>query len=256
VIVLAPALAALAALALFAGPIGAFVAALVVVALASGEVLRLARAGDVRPSSVVALVGALLLLVVAYLRDERAPRVFPAVIAAALGLAFVEALVRRQRYEVVRGIGSAMVPVFVVGLFAAYVVSMRGMTDGFRLVLAVFAFVMATQTGIVAAGRRSRQDRPLRTWQRYLAAQVGAFVAAVVIAITLPETFTWPTAIVLGVLIAAAAPTGALAMRMLVDDLSRAGPGIKRAPARVVLALDGVLAAAPVAFYAFRVLAR
>jgi len=256
VIVLALALAGLAALTLFGGPVGALVAASVVVALASGELLRLARAGEVRPSSVVALVGAVMLLVVAYLRDERAPRLFPAVIAAVIGLAFVEVLARRQRQEVVRSIGSAMLPVFVVGLFAAYMVSMRAMIDGFRLVLAVIAFVVAAQVGIVIASRRSGQTQPLRAWQRYVAAQVGAFIAAVVIAITLPETFTWPTAIVLGALIAVAAPSGALALRMLADDLGRTEPGTKRAPPRVVLALDGVLVAAPVAFYAFRVLAR
>ena len=89
-----------------------------------------------------------------------------------------------------------------------------------------------------------------------MGAVFGALLAAVVAALTAAPPFTWANAIILAVLVAASAATGDLAWAMVEDDLTRDERGARRAPAVVLRRIDGVLLAAPVFFYVFRVLAR
>ena len=256
-------LAGLLAVALLAGRLTLLLVAIIVAIAAAGEMYRLLRAQGVMPSAPVGLAGILALLIVAYVRGERAPATFPAVVAATLGMAFAVMLMRLDRVNVTRAVAFTLIPVLTVGLLGAYVIALRSAAGGFRLAW-VFA-LMAAGSELGAAiltwvsRRRDLTPRARRTWEHYTGAGIGALLAAVVAALTASPPFTWTRAIVLAVLVAASAATGALVWAMVEDDLSRPQQGAERggrARAVVLRRIDGVLLAAPVFFYAFRVLAR
>src|SRR5438094_4671596 len=125
--------AALLAVGLLAGRIALLLIAIIVAGAAAGEMFRLLRARGVLPSAPLGYGGILALLIVAYVRGERAPSVFPVVIAATLGLAFAVMLMRLDRVNVTRAVAFTLLPVVTVGLLGAYVVALRSARNGFRL---------------------------------------------------------------------------------------------------------------------------
>src|SRR5438046_3175192 len=127
------AIAALLAVALLAGRLALLLTAIVVTIAAAGELFRLLRAHDALPSAPLGYAGILALLIVAYARGERAPSVFPVVIAATLGMAFAVMLMRLDRVNVTRAMAFTLLPVVTVGLLSAYVIALRSTPDGFRL---------------------------------------------------------------------------------------------------------------------------
>jgi phosphatidate cytidylyltransferase len=254
------AIASLLAAALLAGRLALLLVAIIVAIAAAGELYRLLRAQGVMPSAPVGLAGILALLIVAYVRGERAPGSFPVVVAATLGMAFAVMLMRLDRVNVTRAVAFTLIPVLTVGLLGAYVIALRSARNGFRLawvftLMAVgSALGAATLTWIFRRGALTPRAR--RTWEHYAGAGVGAVLAAVVAALTASPPFTWMRAIILAVLVAASAATGDLVWAMVEEDLTRPEAGSRRARAVVLRRIDGVLLSAPVFFYAFRVLAR
>jgi len=252
--------AAFLAAALLAGRLALLFAAIIVAIVAAGELFRLLRAQGVLPSAPLGYAGILALLIVAYVRGERAPEVFPFVIAATAGMTFAVMLMRLDRVDVTRAAAFTLIPVMTVGLLGAYVIALRSARDGFRL-----AWVFALMAGGAELGaaaftwafrRESLTPRARRTWEHYAGAAVGALAAAIAAALAASPPFTWTRALILAVLVAASAATGDLVWAMVEDDLTRADGGVRRARAVVLRRLDGVLLSAPVFFYAFRVLAR
>jgi CDP-diglyceride synthetase len=244
-------LAATAA-AVFGGRIVLLVVLLAVAGLATLEFLRLARARGVVPAEPVALFGTAGILVLAFVGEERAPRLYPGVLAAFLLLAFGEILARRDRTNVTRAVALTMLPVFTVGVFASFLLALRGMPDGSRLLLVLVAMVGAAEIGQEIAGRI--RGGSLDAWLRLVAAQAGVFVVALVVGVLDTGPFTWPTLITLAVLTGAAAPIGRLATQMIDRDLRSTEPAL--AAVALLVRIDGLLLAAPVFFYAFRALAR
>src|SRR2546430_13354984 len=110
------AVAGLLAAELLAGRIALLLVAIVVAGAAAGEMFRLLRARGALPSAPLGYAGILALLIVTYVRGERAPGVFPAVIAATLGLAFAVMLMRLDRANVTRAVAFTLLPVVTVGL--------------------------------------------------------------------------------------------------------------------------------------------
>lgn len=238
----------LAALALGETGVAALVAAVSVVA--TGELLRLGRAAGVRPSAPVALGGTLALVVVSALRGEDAPPLFPGVLAAALGAAYVAALLRRDRAGLVRGLAFTVVPVAVVGVLGAFVVALHGARDGARLVLVLAMMAFAAEAATDAARARREPGMPIAL----ALAAAAALIVAAVAAIVATETFPWGAVLPLGALVGAATVAGVSVTGMIEDDLVPAGA--RGAGARMLRRIDGILLAAPVFFYAFRLIAR
>ena len=243
------------ALALFGGRIALLLVLGAVSAVATGEVLRLVRARGVIPAAPVALMGTIAIMVLAHWRGERGPRLYPSIIALVLILTVVEVLWRRDREEVTRAIALTILPVLAVGVLASFVIALRAMPDGFRLVLVLVLMVVASEVvPALAAAARGSTGR-VDPWFRLGTSLVGSLLVAVVVGVTLDQTFSWLTALSLGVLIGSASPVGRLAAEMIEREL-RAPEGKVVAPPRVLIRLDGLLLAAPVFFYAFRALAR
>lgn len=254
------AIAALASVALLAGRIALLLIAIVVAIVAAGELFRLLRARGALPSAPLGYAGILALLIVADVRGERAPVAFPFVIAATLGLAFAVMLMRLDRVNVTRAVAFTLLPVVTVGLLGAYVLALRSAPGGFRLAWVFALMAVAAELGSVSLTwvfrRGSLTPRARRMWEHYTGAAVGGLLAGVVAALTAKPPFTWPTAIVLGALVAASVATGDLAWAMVEGDLTQDERGARRARPAVLPKIDGVLISAPVFFYAFRVLAR
>jgi CDP-diglyceride synthetase len=254
------AIAGLLAVALLAGRLALLLTAIVVAGAAAGEMFRLLRARGALPSAPLGYAGILALLIVAYVRGERAPSLFPAVIAATLGFAFAVMLMRLDRVNVTRAVAFTLLPVVTVGLLGAYVIALRSARGGFRLAWVFALMAVGAELGAVSITwifrRGSLIPRARRTWESYTGAAVGAVLAAVVAALTASPPFTWAKAIILGVLVAASAATGDLAWAMVEHDLTQDERGTRRAPAVVLRRIDGALVSAPVFFYVFRVLAR
>ena len=253
-------LAALLAVALLAGRLALLFVAIIVAIAAAGEMFRLLRAQGVLPSAPLGYAGILALMIVAYVRGERAPNVFPVVIAATLGFAFAVMLMRLDRVNVTRAVAFTLVPVMTVGLLGAYVIALRSARDGFRLAWVFALMAVGSELGSAALTwvfrRGALTPRARRTWEHYTGAAVGALLAAVVAAVAAHPPFTWARAIILAVLVAASAATGDIVWLMVEDDLTRSETGVRRARAVVLRRIDGVLLSAPVFFYVFRVLAR
>jgi CDP-diglyceride synthetase len=254
------ALIAVSTIALLAGRLALLFLAIGVSVAAAGELYRLLRTHGVLPSAPVGHVGILGLMVVAYVRGERAPAAFPAVVAGALGLSFVVLLARRNRTDVTRAIAYTLIPVVTVGLLGAYVIALRSARSGFRLAWVFSLMALGSELGAVGLTRFLRRGaivpRARRTWERFAGAAAGTLGVAIVAALAASPPFTWTTAIVLALLVAVSAATGDLVWAMVEEDLIRPQPGIRRARAVVLRGIDGVLLSAPVFFYAFRALAR
>ena len=253
-------LVAVSVVGLAAGRVALLLVSIVVCIAAAGELYRLLRTRGVQPSALSGHAGVLGLMIVAYVRGERAPGAFPAVVAGTLGLTFVIMLARRHRQDVTRAVAYTLLPVVTVGLLGAYVMALRSARGGFRLAWVFALMAFASELGAIAFARARHRDdqvpRKVEIWERYAGAGIGTLAAAVVAALAASPPFSWGRAIVLALLVAASAATGDLVWAMIEHDLIRPEPGVKRAPASVLRAIDGVLLSAPVFFYAFRVLAR
>ncbi|MGZ4127401.1 MAG: phosphatidate cytidylyltransferase [Actinomycetota bacterium] len=254
------ALTGVTAAALLTGRLALLLLVIAVGVAATGEMYRLLRSKGVLPSAPVGLLATVGLLVVAYVRGERAPNAFPAILAGTLGLAFVVMLWRRNRTDVTRAVAYTLVPVLTVGLLGAYVMALRSARSGFRLAWVFALMALGSELGAAAftwfLRRRAITPRAHRTWERFVGAAIGTLLAAVIAVIGASPPFTWSRAIILALLVAASAALGDLVWAMVESDLVHPEPGIRRARAVVLRGIDGVLLAAPVFFYTFRVLAR
>lgn len=219
---------------------------LVIAGAGTWEFLRLARARGVVPAEPVALFGTAGILVLAYIGDERAPRLYPAVLAAFFVLAFGEVLIRRDRNDVTKTVALTVLPVFTVGVFASFLLTLRGMPDGLRLALVLVAMVGAAELMQGAVARATPN-----ALARVLASEAGVFAVAVVVGVLDDRMFSKPVLITLAALVGVAVPIGRLAAHMIDRDLR----GTSGLAARLVR-IDGLLLAAPVFFYVFRALAR
>lgn len=254
------AIAALGVGALFAGRWGLTAYLVVVGVLAGGEVFRLVRAHGVIPSPLVGLGGIVAALLVAHVRGERAPNALPAVLAAALALAFVALMLRQARTESMRAVIYTVFPVILVGLLGSYVLALRAATNGFRLVAGLGVMVAGATAGAAIARSRRRgahaQLVSQTQWQPVIGSLAGALLASTVVAIASGPPLGFDRSIVLGALVGLVVPLARFVVLLLEEELLTDEPSIRRRGPVVLPHLDGVLLAAPVFFYAYRVLAR
>lgn len=230
-------------LALVLGRAPLFAWLLVVGLVAAGELYRLARAGGAQPSALIGLIAIFDLLAIAYTMGERAPRLFPAVVAATLGAAFVELMMRRERPQAIRSLAFTVAPVLVVGVLGGYILALRRSLFGFRLALGLGLLWAGAEAGIYVVTRTRAGDKRLAI----MASIAGALVTSVLLALAIGEPFSWGRSLVLGVLVGTSTAAGHLAGAMLEQGQARL---------KLVPFLDGLFVSAPVFFYAFRMIGR
>jgi len=247
--------------ALILGKVPLLILMIVLSVIATGEAYRLARASGATPVAILGLAGTVALLLVAHQQGEEAPTWFAIVLMAVLLLGFTVLIVRRRRQRVTEGLAFTLVPLLAIGLLAAYLVALRSAREGFRVVLALVAMAVINDlvSGLVDPRRGKRVIapglRPSRTWEGLAAGAVATLVVAVILAIALNETFSWRSALLLGLIVSAAAPVGDLSRAMFERDL-RADAGVTVPRAVVWRRIDGLLFSSPMFFYAFRLLER
>jgi cytidylyltransferase family protein len=242
--------------ALAAGRIVLLLMVLTVSIVAAGETFRMFRIRGAEPAVLLGLAGIVALLGVAHGRGERAPAVFPFVLAAVLGAAFVAMLSRRDRTDVTRVVAFTLLPTVAIGLLASYVIVLRAEGGGFRAVLGFLLMAAAAQLGVsfVVALRIRRERLSYSSWGLYAGALVPTLVSAAIVASAIRPPFTWPRALVLALLVAGAVGGGKHAWDVISRDL--VGSEGAANELSVLRSIDGVLLAAPIFFYAFRLLAR
>lgn len=241
-------LAALAAVAAFAGRLVLLLFAIAIAVVAAGEAFRLARARGVKPPALVGLLGIVALLVVAHVRGERSTAYLPAVLAFVVGAAFLAMMIRRGRSRSTAAIAYVTLIVLAIGLFGAYVIAVRAVS--FRLFLGLLIVVIGAEAAR-GFGAHATASLP----RAVARAAAGALVAGVVVALALHDPFTWSRAMVLAVLVAVVVPIGSRAVDLIERDIV-SEPGVRTPHAGVLRHVDGMLVSAPVFYYAFRVLAR
>ena len=246
---------------LFLSHVTLFVLILVLALIAAGELLRLARLRGARPAALVGLAGAGGAYVVAYYGGLRAPERFPALLAAALVASAAAVLLRRDREGAVVAIASTAFVVVYAGAMGAYIIAMREMHDGFRIVLVFGLMVILNDAGAWAVGRRAgkhamaRTVSPDKSWEGVLGGTVLTFLVGALAGVGFDPPMTVGRGLVLATLVAIAAPLGDLFESMLKRDF-----GVKDAGAVIPAhggaldRLDSLLFTAPVFFYAFRAL--
>lgn len=262
-LVMGLALGAVAIVCLVSGPLPLFVMLLALFFVAAGELFRLMRRRGFRPVPLAgfAAIGALMWL--AYARGDRAPVVFPGVIAATVGLTFLAMLARRRRANVTLAIASTLLAVVYIGVLGAYVVILRKSPDGFRLALVFGLMAVLHDAGAYFAGvsfgrhRMAETVSPEKTWEGWIGGTAFTFAVAVVAATALDPPFTWPTSLVLAALISMAAPLGDLSESLLKRDAGAKDTGsILPGHGGVLDRVDSVIFSAPIFFYAYRVLVK
>lgn len=246
---------------LFWSEISLFALVLVLALMAAGELLRLARARGAQPAALVALAAVAAAYVVAYVRDVRAPEELPAVLSGALVLSAAAVLFRANRAAAVASIASTLFVVVYAGAMGAYIIAMRGMPDGFRIVLVFGLMVILNDAGAWAIGRRAGRHAlaptvsPDKSWEGFIGGAVFTFAVGILAGVGLDPPMTVGRGLVLAGLVSIAAPLGDLFESMLKRDF-----GVKDA-GRVIPfhggaldRLDSLLFTAPLFFYAFRAL--
>lgn len=255
-------LGGIAALCIFLGEASLLALVLVLALIAAGELMRLARLRGARPAAFIGLAGVAGTYVIAYLYDVRAPEQFAAVVGAALIATSALVLLRANREGALVSIATTVFVVVYVGGMGAFMIAMRGMRDGFRIVLVFGLMVLMNDVGAWLVGRRVGRHAlaptvsPEKTWEGWLGGTLFTFVVGIATGIGFDPPMTVGRGLVLAALVAVVAPLGDLFESMLKRDF-----GVKDA-GRVIPAhggaldrLDSLLFSAPLFFYAFRALA-
>jgi phosphatidate cytidylyltransferase len=246
---------------IFVSEITLFALLVVLSLIAAGELMRLARARGAKPAPFVCLLAVAAAYLVALAQDVRAPEDFPAVIAAALVLASAVVLLRSNREGAVVAVASTVFVAVYVGTMGAYIVAMRGMDDGFRIVLVFGLMVVLNDVGAWAVGRRfgrralAKTVSPEKTWEGWLAGAAVTFIVGVAAGVGLSPPMTLRRGLVLAGLVAIAAPLGDLFESMLKRGLGvKDAGGVLPEHGGALDRLDSLLFTAPLFFYAFRAL--
>ena len=246
---------------IFAGEATLFALVLALALVAAGELFRLARARGARPAPLVGLVAVAAAYLVAYLRDVRAPEDFPAVVGGALILSAGAVLVRSSREGAVAAVASTVFVAVYVGAMGAYMIAMRGMQDGFRIVLVFGLMVILNDVGAWAVGRSFGRHRlsktisPSKSWEGFFGGTIVTYLVGILAGVGLDPPMTLGRGIVLATLVAIAAPIGDLFESMLKRDLRvKDSGGTIPAHGGALDRLDSLLFTAPLFFYAFRAL--
>ena len=246
---------------LFLSELTLLVLVLVLAMIAAGELMRLARSRGARPAALVGLAGVGAAYVLAYLQGSRAPERFPALLAAALICSAAVVLFRANREGAVIAIASTMFVVVYAGGMGSYIITMREMRDGFRIVLVFGLMVILNDAGAWAAGRRAgrhsmaRTVSPDKSWEGVLGGAVLTFAVGILAGIGFDPPMTLGRGIVLATLVAFAAPLGDLFESMLKRDFGVKDTGaVIPAHGGALDRIDSLLFSAPMFFYAFRAL--
>jgi phosphatidate cytidylyltransferase len=246
---------------IFVSELTLFALILALALIAAGELLRLARLRGTHPVALVALAAVACAYVVAYLRDVRAPEELPVVLGGALILSAAAVLMRSNRAGAVASVASTVFVVAYVGAMGAFVIAMRGMHDGFRIVLVFGLMVILNDAGAWAVGRRwgrhplARTVSPDKSWEGWLAGAAMTFLVGILAGVGLDPPMTVGRGVVLGALVAVAAPLGDLFESMLKRDFGVKDAGqVIPAHGGALDRLDSLIFTAPLFFYAFRAL--
>ena len=238
-----------------------FALLLVLVLVASGEFFRLARRRGVRPYPLVGFVAVAAFFAIAYGDAERLPRQAPAVVAGTLVVAAMTAVLRRHREGATLGVATTVLGAVSVGLLGSYMVVLREL--GFRVVLVFGLMVILNDAGAFFSGRSLGRHpmmpgiSPDKSWEGLAGGTLATLIVALIAAWKLSPPFTLGRSLILGVLVAVAAPAGdAIESAMKRDaglkDSGGAIPGHGGALDR----LDSLLVSAPVFYYALQAMIR
>ena len=238
-----------------------FALVLVLALIAAGELFRLARARGSQPAPAIGLVAVAAAYVVAYLRDVRAPEELPAVVGGALILSVAAVLVRANRDRAVASVASTLFVVVYVGAMGAFIIAMRGMDDGFRIVLTFGLMVVLNDAGAWALGRRLGRHAlaptvsPDKSWEGWLGGTIMTFLVGILAGIGLDPPMTLGRGLVLATLVSITAPLGDLFESMIKRDFGvKDAGGMIPAHGGALDRIDSLIFTAPMFFYAFRAL--
>jgi phosphatidate cytidylyltransferase len=252
---------AVAVAALLSGPQLLFVLVLLLSLVSTGELFRLARTRGLRPAPLVGFAGVVALFTIAYVRRVDSPKLFPAVVAAVLGLTFVTFLAARRREGAAAGAAATLFAVVYAGLPAAYIVVLRRSPNGFRATLVFGLMAVLHDVGAffagTAVGRHALAPRisPGKTWEGLVGGTATTFGVAAIAATWLSPPFSWTSALVLAAIVSVVTPFGDLAESMIKRDVAAKDSGqLLPGQGGALDIIDELLFAAPVFFYAFRAL--
>jgi len=170
-------------------------------------------------------------------------------------------LFRSNRDGALMSIASTVFVAVYVGTMGAYMIAMRGLPDGFRVVLVFGLMVILNDAGGWAVGRSVGRHplapsvSPEKTWEGWLGGTLLTFVVGVSAGAGLNPPMTMKRGLVLATLVVIAAPLGDLFESMLKRDLQvKDAGGVIPSHGGALDRLDSLLFTAPLFFYAFRAL--
>jgi phosphatidate cytidylyltransferase len=231
--------------------------------IGSAEFFDLMRRSGARPVPLAGFLAIAGLFALSYGRGERAPLLFPIAIAGAFISSALVAMLRGTIAGSVAAIASTVAGVVYVGVFPSYLVVMLRMASGFRLVLGFALMAVLNDVGSYAAGVwRGRHAlassvSPSKTWEGFVGGAIATLATAALIAGTLSPPFTIGRSLILGGIVVIGAPVGDLCASMVKRDAGAKDSGrLFPGHGGVLDRLDSILIAAPLFFYAWRVLIR
>lgn len=256
--------APIAALALWVGTAlggpGLAIAAALVGAVVAGELFARSRRAGLRPQALLGLVAIIAMAAVGHLKGDRLSRAVVGIAGALVIATFGEMLVRTDRTRLIETVLASFVPGIAVALPVAYLAAMRRMPEGERLAGTVLLVVLGAElvaralarlTGAGPGGDAKGISRAGLV--RLFGAAIGAAAAAGITLELFDPAITLERAALVGVV-------GGLAVGMsqpvatLLETL--AAPERPSDPWSVTRATTGLWLAAPLAFYAYLLVAR
>ena len=250
-----------AALALALGPVALTVFVFALAITAAGELYRIVRRGGGALVPLVGFAGIAALFALAYDGAETLLGGAPAVAAAVAAVALVVFVLRGRIEGALPGVAATTGIALAVGVLGAFVVALRRVDGGFRVTLAFALMVAIGDVTASLAGRRFAR-RPLaasigpsKTWEGLAGGTVGVFAAAAIAGALAGGPVTMSRALVLGTLVAIAAPLGDLSTAMIMRDAPRPRMDVF-GRGGILDRIDALLFAAPIFYFAYRAMVR
>lgn len=258
---LAATFAGVAAIALAVSSVTLLILMLALSITAAGELYRVVLRGGGSPVPLAGFAAIAALFALAYDGADTLLAGAPAVAAAVAGVSLVVYVLRGRIEGALSGVAATTGIALAIGVLGSFVIALRRSEGGFRITLAFALMIAAGDAAASLAGRRfgSRALAPSvgpdKTWEGLAGGTAGVFAAAIIAGAVMGEPVTMSNAILLGTLVAVAAPLGDLASTMITRDSPRPRMDVF-GRGGIIDRVDALLFAAPIFYFAYRAMVR
>lgn len=243
------------------GPVAALLLAIVVVTMAAAELFAVLRGAGYRPATLLGLVATVALMIATYEKGETAIPLIVALTVAFSMLWYLAGVVKARPMANVATTVLAVAWVGVLGSFAGLLLDPRAFPDrhGIAYLAGAIIATIGYDVGGLLIGRLGRRPlapvtSPNKTWEGLIGGMVTSVLVSIVI-VSQIHPWTVKRALLLGLVVAVAAPVGDLCESMIKRDIGVKDMGsLLPGHGGVLDRFDAMLFVLPATYYLVRLL--